>query len=46
LIKSALIEAKPRKKTRLSAGLKKKRLDNKRRRGHIKKARGRVDGEN
>jgi ribosome-associated protein len=43
LIKSVLVEAKPRKKTRLSAGIRKKRLEHKRRRGDIKKARGRID---
>jgi ribosome-associated protein len=44
-IQAALIEQKPRKKTRPSKAAKKQRLDNKRRRATIKKTRGRVDDD-
>ncbi len=46
LIRSALIEQKPRKKTRPSKAAKQQRLDGKRRRANSKKTRGRVDGDN
>jgi len=43
LIQSVLVEAKPRKKTRPSKTAKKKRVEDKRRRGLVKKARGTID---
>jgi len=43
LIQSVLVEQKPRKKTRPSKSTKKKRLEDKRRRGLVKKTRGRID---
>ncbi|MGI9272059.1 MAG: alternative ribosome rescue aminoacyl-tRNA hydrolase ArfB [Woeseiaceae bacterium] len=43
LLKTALVVAKPRKKTKLSRGKKQQRLDNKRKRGQLKQNRGRVD---
>jgi len=42
LIQSALVEQKPRKKTRPSKRSKRQRVDNKRRRGGVKKTRSRV----
>ena len=45
LIQSALVVAKPRKKTRVSKAANKKRLDNKRQRGKLKQERRRVDGD-
>jgi len=42
LITSALIEQKPRKKTQPSKRVKKQRIADKRRRGQVKKTRGRV----
>jgi ribosome-associated protein len=45
LVQTALVEQKPRKKTRPSKAAKQKRLDSKRRRASIKKARGRVDDD-
>jgi ribosome-associated protein len=42
LIQSVLVEQKPRKKTRPSKRIKKKRVDNKRRQGQLKQSRGRV----
>ena len=46
LIQTALIEPKPRKKTRPSKAAKQQRLDGKRRRANIKKTRGRIDSDN
>ena len=43
LIQSVLAEPKPRKKTRPSKIAKKKRVENKRRRGQVKKIRGPID---
>jgi ribosome-associated protein len=43
LIRSVLVEQKPRKKTRPSKSSKEKRLEDKRRRGLVKKTRGRID---
>ena len=43
LIQSVLAEPKPRKKTRPSKNAKKKRIENKRRRGKVKKTRGSID---
>jgi ribosome-associated protein len=43
LIQAALVEQKPRKKTRPGKAAKQQRLDSKRRRASIKKTRGRVD---
>ena len=43
LIQSVLVEQKPRRKTRPSKSTRKKRLDDKRRRGLVKKIRGRID---
>jgi ribosome-associated protein len=43
LIRSVLAEPKPRKKTRPSKIAKKKRVENKRRRGQVKKTRGPID---
>ena len=45
LFQAALIERKPRKKTRPSKAAKQKRLDSKRRRANVKKTRGRVDDD-
>ena len=45
LIQSALIEQKPRKKTRPSKRTKEKRLQSKRQRAQIKRARGPIDGD-
>jgi len=42
LIQSVLVEKKPRKKTRPSKRVKKKRVDSKRRQGQLKQSRGRV----
>lgn len=42
LIQSALVEQKPRKKTRPSKRSKRQRVDNKRRRGDVKKTRSRI----
>jgi len=42
LIQSVLVEKKPRKETRPSKRIKKKRVDNKRRQGQLKQSRGRV----
>jgi ribosome-associated protein len=42
LIQSVLVEKKPRKKSRPSKRIKKKRVDNKRRQGQLKQSRGRV----
>ena len=46
LIQSALIEQKPRKKTRPTKAAKRQRLDNKHRRADTKKSRARVDEDN
>ena len=46
LIQSALIEQKPRKKTRPTKAATRHRLDSKRRRANIKKSRSRVDDDN
>jgi ribosome-associated protein len=43
LIRSALVVAKPRKKTKLSKRAKQRRLDTKRKQGQLKRNRGRVD---
>lgn len=43
LLRTALVVAKPRKKTKLSKGKKQQRLDNKRKRSQLKQNRGRVD---
>lgn len=43
LIQSVLVEQKPRKKTRPSKVSKKKRVDDKRRRGQVKKTRSSID---
>jgi len=43
LIQSVLVEKKPRKKTRPSKNVVKKRIEGKRRRGLVKKARGRIE---
>jgi ribosome-associated protein len=43
LIRSVLAEPKPRKKTRPSKIAKKKRVENKRQRGQVKKTRGPID---
>jgi len=45
LIQSVLAEPKPRKKTRPSKIAKKKRVENKRRRGKVKKTRGPIDND-
>jgi ribosome-associated protein len=45
LLASALVVAKPRKKTKLSRTAKKKRLDNKRKRGQLKQKRSRIDDD-
>ena len=45
LIQSVLIEQKPRKKTRPSKTSKKKRLEDKRHRGFVKKIRGKIDDD-
>jgi len=45
LIQSVLVEPKPRKKTRPSKIAKKKRIENKRRRGQVKKTRGPIDDD-
>jgi len=42
LIQSALAEKKPRKKTRVSKRVKKKRVDNKRRQGQLKQSRSKI----
>ena len=42
LIQSVLVEKKPRKKTRPSKRVKKKRVDNKRRQGQLKQSRSRI----
>jgi len=46
LIRSAMVEQKPRKKTRPSKRAKQQRLAGKRQRGQVKKSRGRVDDDN
>lgn len=43
LLASALVVAKPRKKKRVSRHAKKKRIDDKRKRGQLKQNRGRID---
>ena len=43
IIAAALAEKKPRKKTVVSRRVKKKRVESKRRRGQIKRTRGKVD---
>lgn len=43
IIAAALVEQKPRKQTSVSHRVKKKRLESKRRRGQIKRGRGRID---
>ena len=43
LLQSALVVAKPRKKTRTPKRAKQKRLDNKRKRSQLKQNRGRID---
>ena len=43
IIAAALVEEKPRKKTKVSRTVKKKRIDSKRRRGQLKRTRGKVD---
>jgi ribosome-associated protein len=43
LIQAALVETKPRKKTRVSKTIKKQRIESKRRRGNLKRARNQVD---
>ncbi len=45
LIKSALVEPKPRKKTRPPKKAEQKRLESKRRRSQVKQARSRVDDD-
>ena len=45
LIRSALVVAKPRKKTRPSKRAKQKRIDSKRKQGHLKRSRGQVDDD-
>ncbi len=45
LVQSVLVEKKPRKKTRPSKRVKKKRIDNKRRQGQLKQSRGRVSDD-
>jgi ribosome-associated protein len=43
LLRESLIEQAPRKKTRVSKGMKRKRLEEKKRRGETKKLRGRIE---
>jgi ribosome-associated protein len=43
LLRESLIEQAPRKKTRISKGMKQKRLEEKKRRGETKKLRGRIE---
>jgi len=43
LLRDALVEEKPRKKTRVPKGVKLKRLEEKKKRGEKKKLRGRLD---
>lgn len=45
LISAALVESKPRKPTRISKQVKKKRVETKRRRGQLKRVRRQVDEE-
>ena len=45
LISAALVESKPRKPTRISKQIKKKRVETKRRRGQLKRARRQADEE-
>jgi ribosome-associated protein len=42
LLRASLIEQKPRKKTRVPKGVKMKRLDEKKKRGDVKKLRGKL----
>jgi ribosome-associated protein len=46
LIQTALVEQRPRRKTRPSKSARQKRLDSKKRRANIKKTRGRIDNDN
>lgn len=43
IIAAALVEQEPRKKTTVSRAVRKKRIDSKRRRGQLKRRRGKVD---
>jgi ribosome-associated protein len=43
LLRESLIEQKPRRKTRVPKGVKEKRLDEKKKRGHTKRLRGKLD---
>lgn len=43
LLREALIEAKPRRKTRISKAAKQKRVDEKKKRGETKRLRGKVE---
>lgn len=45
LLKSVLVEQKPRRKTSPSKRTKKKRIDSKRRRGYLKRSRSRTDDD-
>jgi ribosome-associated protein len=43
LLRESLVEQAPRKKTRVTKGMKQKRLEEKKRRGETKKMRGRIE---
>lgn len=43
LLRESLVEQAPRRKTRVSKGMKQKRLEEKKRRGETKKLRGRIE---
>ena len=45
IIVAALVETKPRRKTVVSKRVKKKRIESKRRRGQLKRTRGRIDDD-
>ena len=45
IMATALVEQKPRKKTAVSRRVKKKRVESKRRRGQVKRGRGRIDDD-